>query len=103
MIICFGKGQVGDKTMIDAVVPVVDDLTEGVGAGRSLREAWRQAATVAEAAAQQTVQLAATLGRARSHGDKSIGTPDPGGGVLRPDLHHRGRGAGAGGVRRRGS
>jgi dihydroxyacetone kinase len=74
----FGKAQVGDKTMIDAIVPFVDDLAHNVGSGRSLTDAWRHAAAVAEQAAQQTAQLAAKLGRARSHGDKSIGTPDPG-------------------------
>jgi len=74
----FGKAQVGDKTMIDAIVPFADDLTRGVAAGATLQDAWQHAAAVAEKAAQQTAQLAAKLGRARSHGDKSIGTPDPG-------------------------
>jgi len=74
----FGKAQVGDKTMIDAIVPFADDLTRGVAAGATLRDALQHAAAVAEKAAQQTAQLAAKLGRARSHGDKSIGTPDPG-------------------------
>jgi dihydroxyacetone kinase len=77
-VMSFGKAQVGDKTMIDAIVPFADDFTGGVDAGRPLREAWQNAATVAEQAAQQTAQLAAKLGRARSHGDKSVGTPDPG-------------------------
>jgi D-erythrulose 4-kinase len=74
----FGKAQVGDKTMVDAIVPFVDDLNEGIGAGRSLQEAWQHAAGVAEQAARDTAQLAAKLGRARSHGEKGIGTPDPG-------------------------
>jgi dihydroxyacetone kinase len=74
----FGKAQVGDKTMIDAIVPFVDDLTDGIRTGRSLQEAWQHAAGVTEQAAQDTAQLAAKLGRARSHGDKGIGTPDPG-------------------------
>ncbi len=78
VVMGFGKAQVGDKTMVDAIVPFADDLSASVGAGRSLREAWPQAAAVAEQAAQQTAELAAKLGRARSHGDKSIGTPDPG-------------------------
>jgi dihydroxyacetone kinase len=78
VVIGFGKAQVGDKTMVDAIVPFADDLGASVGAGRRLRDAWPQAAAVAEQAAQDTAQLAAKLGRARSHGDKSIGTPDPG-------------------------
>lgn len=74
----FGKAKVGDKTMIDAIVPFADELAERVAAGDSLVEAWSHAAGVAEEAAQETAALKATLGRARSHGDKSIGTPDPG-------------------------
>jgi dihydroxyacetone kinase len=49
-----------------------------VAAGERLRQAWPHAATVAERAAQDTARLAAKLGRARSHGDRSVGTPDPG-------------------------
>jgi dihydroxyacetone kinase len=78
VVMGFGKAQVGDKTMIDAIVPFADDLNREVAAGQGLRSAWRHAAEVAERAARDTAQLAAKLGRARSHGDKSIGTPDPG-------------------------
>jgi D-erythrulose 4-kinase len=78
VVMGFGKAQVGDKTMVDAIVPFVDDLTRAVDSGQPLRQAWPHAATVAEQAAQQTAELAAKLGRARAHGEKSIGTPDPG-------------------------
>lgn len=74
----FGKAKVGDKTMIDAIVPFADELRDRVAAGDSLVDAWSHAAGVAEEAAQETAALQATLGRARSHGDRSIGTPDPG-------------------------
>jgi D-erythrulose 4-kinase len=78
VVMGFGKAKVGDKTMVDAIVPFADDLSASVDAGRPLRVAWPQAAAVAEQAAQGTADMAAKLGRARSHGDKSIGTPDPG-------------------------
>jgi dihydroxyacetone kinase len=78
VVMGFGKAQVGDKTMIDAIVPFADDLNREIAAGQPLHGAWRHAADVAERAARDTAQLAAKLGRARSHGDKSIGTPDPG-------------------------
>ncbi|QCR19794.1 dihydroxyacetone kinase family protein [Agrococcus sp. SGAir0287] len=74
----FGKAKVGDKTMIDAIVPFADELRDRVAAGDSLVDAWSHAAGVAEEAAQETAALAATLGRAKSHGERSIGTPDPG-------------------------
>ncbi|WP_194397412.1 dihydroxyacetone kinase family protein [Microbacterium atlanticum] len=77
-VMSFGKAKPGDKTMIDAIVPFADDLQERLAAGDDLVAAWQHAAEVAADAAQKTAALTARLGRARSHGDKSIGTPDPG-------------------------
>lgn len=77
-VMSFGKAKPGDKTMIDAIVPFADRLAERVQAGDALVEAWADAAAVATDAAQATASLTARLGRARSHGDKSLGTPDPG-------------------------
>ncbi|MCR2819699.1 dihydroxyacetone kinase family protein [Microbacterium sp. zg.Y1090] len=77
-VMAFGDARPGDKTMIDAIVPFVDDLAERVAADDALTDAWAHAAEVATAAAQQTSELTARLGRARSHGDRSLGTPDPG-------------------------
>lgn len=77
-VMAFGKAKVGDKTMVDAIVPFADDLARRIADGQKLREAWGHSAGVADEAAQETAALAATLGRAKSHGDKSIGTPDPG-------------------------
>ena len=77
-VMAYGKAKVGDKTMVDAIVPFADELAARVGDGGDLVASWRSATDRAEAAAQGTAALAATLGRARSHGDRSIGTPDPG-------------------------
>ncbi|GGD61860.1 dihydroxyacetone kinase family protein [Microbacterium murale] len=77
-VMSFGKATVGDKTMIDAIVPFADRLAELVDAGAELVDAWTDAAGTADAAAKATSDLTAKLGRARAHGDKSIGTPDPG-------------------------
>lgn len=77
-VMAFGKATVGDKTMIDAIVPFADRLREGLAAGDDLVTAWAEAAQTATAAAQSTANLTARLGRARAHGDKSLGTPDPG-------------------------
>lgn len=72
-----GRARVGDKTMLDAVEPFVDAFARDV-ADRGLRTSWTDAATAAEEAAQGTAELVARLGRARSHGARSKGTPDPG-------------------------
>ncbi|MBD7958218.1 dihydroxyacetone kinase family protein [Microbacterium sp. Sa4CUA7] len=77
-VMSFGKAKPGDKTMIDAIVPFSDDLTERLAGGDTLIDAWSHAAGVATAAAEATSNLTARLGRARSHGDRSLGTPDPG-------------------------
>ncbi|GAB3595379.1 dihydroxyacetone kinase family protein [Microbacterium tumbae] len=77
-VMSFGKARVGDKTMIDAIVPFADRLRERLDAGEELVPAWTDAARAADDAAQATAELTAKLGRARSHGDKSLGTPDPG-------------------------
>ncbi|MHA7179159.1 dihydroxyacetone kinase family protein [Arthrobacter sp. MDB2-24] len=77
-VMAFGKAKVGDKTMIDAIVPFSDELSARIGDGQGLAEAWSGAASAATAAAEATAAMKATLGRARAHGDKSVGTPDPG-------------------------
>lgn len=77
-IMSFGKAQLGDKTMIDSIVPFADRLEELLAGGAELIPAWQDAADTATAAAEATADLVAMLGRARSHGDKSLGTPDPG-------------------------
>lgn len=73
-----GQARVGDKTMLDAVIPWEHALSETLGEGKDLSEAWETAAQVAQESAQGTAKLAAKRGRARTHQDASIGNPDPG-------------------------
>lgn len=77
-IMHFGKARVGDKTMVDVLVPFSDSLNEAVAAGASLTDAWLKAAQVADKAAQNTAQLVPKMGRARPLAEKSVGTPDAG-------------------------
>jgi dihydroxyacetone kinase len=74
----FGKAQVGDKTMVDVLVPFSAALSEAAGQGLELHQAWRIAAQVASAAATATAQLRPRIGRARPLAEKSLGTPDAG-------------------------
>ncbi|MDR3107297.1 MAG: DAK2 domain-containing protein, partial [Bifidobacteriaceae bacterium] len=74
----FGKAQVGDKTMLDALVPFAATLEREARAGARLTEAWARAAEVARQAAESTAGLTPRIGRARPHAAKSVGTPDPG-------------------------
>lgn len=63
-----GGAQVGDKTMLDALVPAVEGLRESFGAGRA----------AAEEGALATVPLRARKGRASYLGERSVGHQDPG-------------------------
>lgn len=73
-----GGAEVGDKTMVDVLVPFADTLAARTAAGTDLVTAWDHAATAAERAAQATADLMPRKGRARPHAEKSLGTPDAG-------------------------
>ena len=73
-----GKAEVGDKTMVDALVPFAAELSRQVAQHGDLLQAWRAAAQVASEAAAATASLMAKAGRARPHAEQSIGSPDPG-------------------------
>ncbi|MBT2486483.1 MULTISPECIES: dihydroxyacetone kinase family protein [unclassified Microbacterium] len=74
----YGKAEVGDKTMVDALVPFTSVLTGAVDGGAELAAAWQSAAVAATDAAAATSDLMPKMGRARTHGEHAIGTPDPG-------------------------
>ncbi|PRY66940.1 homodimeric dihydroxyacetone kinase [Glaciihabitans tibetensis] len=77
-IMSFGKADVGDKTMVDALVPFSATLADEISGGTELATAWQRAADVATAAATATADLLPRMGRARPHAEKSLGTPDAG-------------------------
>ncbi len=74
-VIAVGGAEPGDKTMVDAAIPFRDAL---VADGRPLATTWAEAVAAAEAAAESTASIAAKRGRAKTHHERSIGTPDPG-------------------------
>jgi dihydroxyacetone kinase len=74
----FGKAEVGDKTIVDALVPFADTLASHVEAGEGFVDAWSAAASEATRAADATADLLPLIGRARSHGEKALGVRDPG-------------------------
>jgi dihydroxyacetone kinase len=74
----FGKAELGDKTLVDVLIPFGHAFTEGTRSGLSLDEAWHKAADAADHAAEATASLVPKIGRARPHVEKSMGSPDPG-------------------------
>jgi dihydroxyacetone kinase len=74
----FGKAELGDKTMLDALFPFVDTLSAQAGQGEPLAVAWARAADTCRRAAEETASLVPKIGRARPLAERSVGTPDPG-------------------------
>ena len=73
-----GKAKIGDKTMLDALLPFLDELEVRAAGGENLASAWTAAAQTATAAAEATTLLRPMVGRARPLAERSVGTPDPG-------------------------
>ena len=70
------KAQVGDKTMIDALVPAVHAMKSA--SDKEMVSALKCASDAAEQGAVSTKELQARFGRAKNIKEKSIGTQDPG-------------------------
>lgn len=73
-----GGAAVGDKTMLDAIVPFSETLTAAATVTDDWRIAWQQAAEAAHQAACATADLVPRVGRARPLAERSVGTPDAG-------------------------
>ena len=73
-----GKAQLGDKTVLDALVPTVAALQAAAARGTPLEAALAQALAAAEAGVQATIPLKAQVGRAAWLAERSVGHPDPG-------------------------
>lgn len=76
-----GKADVGDKTILDALVPAVTALAETVEKGVDLPEALQKAALAAEAGYDATEDMVSKFGRGHYYGEKSRGNKDPGAAV----------------------
>jgi dihydroxyacetone kinase len=74
----YGRATVGDKTMVDALEPFAKEFEQALQDHKDLSEALEQAAEVAERSANGTAEMLPKLGRAKIHGEKSLGVPDPG-------------------------
>jgi dihydroxyacetone kinase phosphoprotein-dependent L subunit len=72
-----GGAQLGDKTLLDALIPVHEKLKEHAASGDKAA-ALKDSAEVAEKAVDETRNLVAHRGRASQVGERSANTPDPG-------------------------
>ncbi len=83
--------KVGDKTMMDALIPAVEAAQSAEGDIRAILTA---AADAAQAGAKASEDFVAKFGRARSYKEQTIGTPDAG--AVSASLFIRGLAEGAG-------
>jgi D-erythrulose 4-kinase len=77
-VISLGQAAPGDKTMVDALQPYCLRLRSELQAGVALDQALQNAAETCLLAAKATAEMLPKLGRARPHGSRSLGHPDPG-------------------------
>ena len=68
--------KVGDKTMMDALIPASEAIAAYTGS--SEMELFTAAAQAAAEGAEASKQFVSKFGRAKSYGEKTIGTPDAG-------------------------
>ena len=73
-----GKADVGEKTMMDVLIPVANCLKEGVEKDIDLKDLMRKTIETAEKGMLSTKNLLATKGRASFLGERSKGHIDPG-------------------------
>jgi dihydroxyacetone kinase len=73
-----GQSDVGDKTLLDALVPAVDTLEREHSGGASAGDALSAAATTARESAEATKTMLAKRGRASYSGERSQDSVDAG-------------------------
>ncbi|MBU3131073.1 dihydroxyacetone kinase subunit DhaK [Clostridium gasigenes] len=75
----FGRGAiVGDKTLIDALIPCANYWSNNAKEDNSIKESFEKAAKEAVKGAKATEQIVAHMGRAGTVGERSLGYPDAG-------------------------
>jgi dihydroxyacetone kinase phosphoprotein-dependent L subunit len=73
-----GGAQLGDKTLLDSVIPIRDVVRDGAAKDADPLDVLRQATKVANDAIERTKPWVAKRGRQQFTGDRSANTPDPG-------------------------
>ena len=73
-----GKAKVGDKTMLDSLVPAVEAFKKSLNKRRSTAEALKAAVSAAGAGMQATASMRAKVGRGSYRQDGTVGVRDGG-------------------------
>lgn len=73
-----GGSRLGDRTMLDAILPALDALEAELNTNSTPADALNAAADAAEAGADATARMSPRRGRSSYLGDRVLGHPDPG-------------------------
>jgi dihydroxyacetone kinase-like protein len=73
-----GKAVLGEKTMLDVLIPVGELLEKEAAAGSTGKDAFAKAVALGTECCEKTKDTLATKGRAAYLGERSIGHIDPG-------------------------
>ena len=73
-----GSAKVGDKTLLDTLVPATEAFDAADAAGKSFAEALDALVAAAEIGRDSTINLVAKIGRASRLGERSLGVLDAG-------------------------
>lgn len=73
-----GSAKVGDKTLLDTLVPAIDAFDKANAEGKSFSEALDALVIAAEKGRDSTKDLVAKIGRASRLGERSLGVLDAG-------------------------
>jgi dihydroxyacetone kinase len=73
-----GGAKPGDKTLVDAFVPLVESYSRSVTDGKTFSQAFAKATELCSEAAQLTASMVPRIGRAKTHAKKGLGAPDAG-------------------------
>jgi dihydroxyacetone kinase-like protein len=70
--------KLGDKTMLDTLIPALEAYTAAVDSGKGFGLALDNMTAAALAGRDSTTEMVAKVGRASRLGERSKGVPDPG-------------------------
>ena len=73
-----GKAVLGEKTMLDTIIPTYNFLEKSFNDGKSLKDIKSEVIEVAKNSMEVTKDIVATKGRASYLGERSVGHIDPG-------------------------
>ena len=73
-----GGAKLGDKTLLDALIPATESIKSDALKGEELVVAMKNAANEAASGAEKTKEIVASKGRASYLGERSINYPDAG-------------------------